>query len=68
MSHRIGPGDLVMTVGGTWSLDWRNTVALIIKQYGPRQFVSDEPRWLAMTGMGEIVVYADEVDIINRAC
>ena len=66
MSHLLSPGDLIITTGNEWAADWKNTVAIVIKQYEPRLILDDEPRWLAMSGKGDIVVFRHEVDIVNE--
>lgn len=65
MRYTLWPGDLVITRGADWADSWRNVVCLIVERYDSG-YLDDEPRWRAMTPMGDVVVYRDEVDILNE--
>jgi hypothetical protein len=64
--HLLRPGDLIVTTGDHWSVDWKGIVAFVIEKYRPEFDGDDEPRWRAMTAQGDIIVFRDEVNILNE--
>ena len=35
MRHLLRPGDLIVTTGEHWSLDWKGIVAFVLEKYRP---------------------------------
>ncbi len=66
MRYLLCPGDLVVTRGPDWAQGWRDIVGLVVERYASGFDSDDEPRWRVVTGQGDVVVYRDEVDIINE--
>lgn len=65
MRHSLRPGDLIVTTGECWSPGWKGIVAFVLEQYRSEFDGPTHPRWRAMTAHGDIVVFRDEVDILN---
>ena len=65
MKYLLETGDLVITRGPDWAPGWRDIVGLVTERYKPGFDTDDEPRWKVVTGQGDVVVYRDEVDILN---
>lgn len=66
MSYLLSPGDLVITVGDEWQPGWLGVVGIVLTRYEEHDR-SDEPRWRVITPQGDIVVFREEVDVINDA-
>ena len=66
MRHLLRPGDLIVTSGDHWSPGWKGIVALVLEKYRPEFDGDAGPRWRAMTAKGDIVVFRDEVNILNE--
>jgi len=66
VTYLLRPGDLVITRGPDWAVGWRDIVGLVTERYESGFDADDEPRWKVVTGQGDVVVYRDEVDILNE--
>ena len=68
MAYYLHPGDLVRLTGRDWQPQYRGLVGLVTKQY-KTVFgdLSEDPRWQVTTPLGRVVVYAEEVDIVQDA-
>lgn len=66
MAYYLHTGDLVRLSGAEWQPEFRDLVGLVTKQYKtPFEDLDDDPRWQVTTAMGHVVVFAEEVDIVQ---
>lgn len=66
MAYYLHPGDLVRLSGAEWQPEFRGLLGLVTKQYKtPFDDLSEEPRWQVTTTSGVVVVFAEEVDVVQ---
>ena len=66
MAYYLRLGDLVRLTGNEWQAEFRDLVGLVTNQYKtPFEDLNEEPRWQVTTPMGHVVVFAEEVDVVQ---
>lgn len=68
MAYYMHPGDLVRLAGAEWQPEFRDLLGLVTKQYKTVfDNLDEDPRWQVMTIRGPVVVFAEEVDVVQDA-
>lgn len=66
MAYYMHPGDLVRLSGEEWQPEFRDLLGLVTKQYKTAfDNLDEDPRWQVMTIRGPVVVFAEEVDVVQ---